>query len=147
MDKAALKQFYQEFPNEDACYRFLERLRWPGGAVCPHCAGYKIYKFKDGRLMKCSACKKQFTAKSGTIFSDSHISLQDWFLTLRMLASSQEAVTSVELAGELDVTQKSAWYMIDRVRTATQTGTSRRQDKRPYQFDGSFEQALAQLVR
>jgi transposase-like protein len=111
--------------------------------VCPHCGGYKkIYRFKDGRLLKCGACKKQFTAKSGTIFADSHISLQDWFLTLRMMTESSEAVTSVALADELGITQKSAWFMIDRIRQASKA----HHNKRPYQLDGSFEQAMAQLV-
>jgi transposase-like protein len=147
VDKQDLKQFYQEFPNEEACFRFLERLRWPGGPVCPHCGGYKIYRFKDGRLMKCSACKKQFTAKSGTIFADSHISLQDWFLTLRMISASAGVLTSVQLADALDVTQKSAWFMIDRIRLAIPSDKANKRDKRPYHFDGSFEQAMAQIVR
>jgi transposase-like protein len=125
MDKLALKNFYKRFPSEDVCVSYLAEVRWSNGRVCPHCGGLKSYEFtrKDkkgntSRLYKCAECKNQFTAKVGTIFTDSHIPLQDWFLAVHLLTSHKKGVSSVYLANELEITQKTAWFMLQRIRYA-----------------------------
>ena len=69
----SLLDFQNQFKTEEACHTFLEEQRWKNGRFCPHCGTYETYKFKDGKLFKCQDCKKQFTVKVGTIFSDSHV--------------------------------------------------------------------------
>src|SRR5438046_2585928 len=123
MDKIILKHFYQRFPTEESCLDYLEKIHWPDGRVCPHCGSVKSYKFKNGTLFKCADCKKQFSAKVGTIFSGSHIKLQDWFLAVHLLTSHKKGISSVYLAGELEVTQKTAWFMLQRIRYAMNYGT------------------------
>jgi transposase-like protein len=115
MDDFDLYAFFDLFPTEQACLEYLEKLRWPNGHVCPHCGSAKIYKFKSGKLFKCGYCTKQFTAKVGTIFTDSHIPLRKWFLAIYMLTSNNKAISSIQLAKHLKITQKSAWFMLTRI--------------------------------
>jgi transposase-like protein len=123
MDNLSLKAFYQKFPNEETCLIYLEQARWPQGRACPHCGSIKTYKFKNGKLFKCGECKKQFTAKVGTIFTDSHIKLQDWFLAVQLLVSHKKGVSSVYLSEQLGITQKTAWFMLQRIRHAMSYGS------------------------
>jgi hypothetical protein len=117
--------FYQQFPNEQACLEYLEAARWPNGRACPHCGSLMTYKFKDGKLFKCgeNECHKQFSAKVGTIFTDSHIPLQDWFLAVFILTSLKKGVSSIQLAKYLNITQKSSWFVLQRIRYAMEYGT------------------------
>lgn len=123
MDELRLKNFYQKFPTEEACLEYLEKMRWPETRACPHCGSVKTYKFKNGKLFKCGDCRKQFTAKVGTIFTDSHIKLQDWFLAIYLLTSLKKGISSIRMAEYLGVTQKTAWFMLQRIRYAMDYGT------------------------
>ena len=123
MDNLELIDFFQRFPNEQACLDYLEAIRWPNDRACPHCGSLKNYKFKSGKLFKCGDCKKQFTAKVGTIFTDSHIPLQKWFLAVYLLTSQKKGISSIALAKHLKITQKSAWFMLQRIRYAMSYGT------------------------
>jgi transposase-like protein len=127
MDNLTLKSFYQLFPNEETCLGYLEKMRWPNGRVCPHCGSAKSYKFKNGKLFKCADCKRQFTSKVGTIFTDSHIKLQDWFLAIYLLTSQKKGISSIRLAEYLEVTQKTAWFMLYRIRYAMEYGVDDKQ--------------------
>lgn len=120
MKELNLANFYKQFPDEKACLAYLEKMRWPQGVACPHCGSVKTYKFKDGLLFKCGEkeCRKQFTAKVGTIFTDTHIALQKWFLAIYLLTSRKKGTSSVQLAKDLEITQKSAWFMLQRIRYA-----------------------------
>lgn len=111
-----LISFYEQFPNEEACLKYLEEMRWSEGRYCPHCGSYETYKFQDGKLFKCSDCNKQFTVKVGTIFSDSHLPLQKWFLAAYLVSSLKKGISSITIAKYLDITQKSAWFMLQRIR-------------------------------
>ncbi len=119
-----LTNFYKQFPDEQACLEYLEKVRWPSGRACPHCGSLKTYKFKNGKLFKCGEkeCRKQFTAKVGTIFSDSHIPLQKWFMAVYLLTSHKKGVSSITIAEHLDITQKSAWFVLQRIRYAMEYG-------------------------
>lgn len=123
MEDLRLFNFFKQFPTEEACIAYLEKVRWPDQRYCPHCGSTKTYKFKSGKLFKCGDCRKQFTAKVGTIFTDSHIPLQKWFLAVYMLTSLKKGVSSIAIAKQLDVTQKSAWFMLQRIRYAMSYGT------------------------
>ncbi len=112
----SLIDFQQQFHDESVCLKFLELQRWSKGRFCPHCGSYETYKFKDGKLFKCSDCKKQFTVKVGTIFSDSHIPLTKWFYAIYLNTSLKKGISSIQLAKYLGITQKTAWFMLQRIR-------------------------------
>lgn len=125
------------FQNEDSAREYLEAMRWPDGAICPHCGAmdrvYKItpkqtapYQDKSGRwrtprkgLWKCGGCKKQFTVTVKTIFEDSHIPLHKWLLAIHLLTSSKKGMSAHQLMRNLGIGQyKSAWFMAHRIRYA-----------------------------
>jgi transposase-like protein len=109
------------FSDDKACIEYLKKLRWKDGIKCPHCNNDNIYEFKDGKTYKCAACRKKFTVKVGTIFEDSPLSLQKWFMAIYSITASKKGITSAQLAKNIGVTQKTAWYMISRIRHAIQT--------------------------
>lgn len=111
------------FSDPDVALTFLAGLRWPEGPICPACGKREHSFLKTRRLWKCKACKKQFSVKVGTIFEDSPIGLDKWLPALWMLANSKNGISSYELARGLGVTQKTAWFMLHRVRLAMQSKT------------------------
>lgn len=115
----SLFAFQQQFPDEASCLSFLETQRWGEDSknrYCPHCGSLKTYKFTDGKLFKCGDCRKKFTVKVGTMFSDSHIPLQKWFYAVYLNTSLKNGISSIQLAKYLDITQKTAWFMLQRIR-------------------------------
>jgi transposase-like protein len=108
----------QQFPTEQTCREFFEKMRWNGHIVCPHCQTDKIYKFQSGKLYKCATCKKQFTVKVGTIFEDSALPLQKWFYAIYLVTAHKKGLSSHQLARDIKVTQKTAWHMLHRIRHA-----------------------------
>jgi transposase-like protein len=113
-----LVEFQQKFNNEQTCLDYLEHARWGNKAVCPHCGSIKTYKFTSGKLFKCGDCRKQFTAKIGTIFSDSKITLYKWFLAVYLATSLKKGISSIQLSKYIGVTQKTSWFMLQRIRFA-----------------------------
>lgn len=109
------------FADLDVALSFLADLRWPDGVTCPECESKENSFLKTRRLWKCKACKKQFSIKVGTIFEDSPIGLDKWLPAMWMLANCRNGISSYELARDLGVTQKTAWFMLHRVRLAMQT--------------------------
>ena len=116
----------RQFSNEDTCIQFIAMLRWPDGApVCPKCnhegAGY----LKTQRRWKCKfkECRKQFSVKVGTIFEDSPVKLSDWLAAVWMIVNCKNGQSSYELGRAIGVTQKTAWFMLQRIRLAMQSGS------------------------
>lgn len=109
-------------PTDAACREYLELKRWNGTPVCPHCgvADEKHYKlnvkgeFKG--MYKCKSCKQRFTVTLGTMFEGSPIPLRKWFIAMFMFSAHKKGVSSHQLARDLDVTQKTAWFMLHRLR-------------------------------
>lgn len=118
----------KHFSDETAARELLEAMRWPNGPECPICAQtatvYLMKKMADsvkpGRagLLRCRACKKQFTVTTGTVFEDSHIPVSKWLLALHLLASSKKGFSAHQLHRNLGITYKSAWFMAHRLRYA-----------------------------
>jgi transposase-like protein len=107
----------ETFPNEESCVRHLEELRWPTGVVCPLCGeSRKIYRLTRGLLFKCSDCKGQFSVRKGTIFEESRLPLRKWFAAAWLITSNRKGIASTQLAREIGVTQKTAWFMLGRLR-------------------------------
>lgn len=115
-----LLEFYKRFATEEQCIKFLEEKRWHGKIVCPRCNCETVYKFKDGKLYKCKDCRKKFTVRIGTIFEDSALPLQKWFFTIHLLESLKKGISSHQLARYLDITQKTAWFVLQRIQYATE---------------------------
>lgn len=111
------------FADPDVSLHFVADLRWPDGVTCPVCENKEVSFLSTRRIWKCKGCKKQFSVKLGTIFEDSPIGLDKWLPALWMLANCKNGVSSYELARALGVTQKTAWFMLHRIRLAMQTGT------------------------
>jgi len=113
------------FTDLDFATEYFARLRWPDGPVCPHCGVLdpKHYYLKTRRKWKCRACKKQFSVKVGTVMEDSPIGLNKWLPAMWMLVNDKNGKSSYELARDLGIQQKSAWFMLHRIRLAMQTGT------------------------
>ena len=109
-------EFLDYFKDEDTCLDVFEKIRFKDGYNCPHCKHNDVYKFKNRRLYKCKKCHKKFSAKVGTIFESSKIPLKKWFLAAYLLTSAKKGISSVQMANQLGVTQKTAWYMVHRLR-------------------------------
>ncbi len=109
----------QTFPDEAACARHLEELRWPNGIVCPLCASSrKIHRLSRPGIYKCGDCKKQFSIRKGTVYEESRIPLQKWFAAAFLMTTSRKGISSYQLAREIGVTQKTAWFVLGRLRKA-----------------------------
>ena len=107
--------------DEDAAREYLEKLRWPDGPFCPHCGVLgKVYRLPAPKgkrqVIKCAACRKQFTVTVGTIFEDSHIPLHKWMMAFHLYSTSKKGMSARQLHRCLKLTYKSAWFMAHRIR-------------------------------
>jgi hypothetical protein len=119
-----LQQAVIHFASPDNCLKFMMRLRWPDGVVvCPTCGRKDVVFLKNQHKWQCKSVhpKRQFSAKVGTIFEDSPITLDKWLVAIWMIANCKNGVSSYEVARAIGVTQKSAWFMLHRIRLAMQT--------------------------
>jgi transposase-like protein len=117
----SLREAINYFADPDVALQFLQFLRWPSGVVCAHCDAPNPMFLKTRRIWKCRTCRKQFSVKLGTIFEDSPLGLDKWLPAIWMLANSKNGISSYEMARGLGVTQKTAWFMLGRIRLAMQT--------------------------
>jgi transposase-like protein len=115
-----LMEAVRYFADLDVSHAYLRKIKWPNGPVCPACGakGQRIGEVASRRLLRCKDCRKQIYAKQGTIFEDSPIDLDKWFVAVWCIANMKNGISSHELARALGVTQKTAWFMLHRVRKA-----------------------------
>ncbi|HYR23371.1 MAG TPA: IS1595 family transposase [Chthoniobacterales bacterium] len=126
----------RHFGGAATCHKFMVAMRWPDGVRCPHCDSTDIGKLvvvkksRKGELLKvprrvwnCKNCRKQFTVKVGTIFEDSPLGLEKWLPATWLIVNAKNGTSSCELARSLGVTQKTAWFMLHRIRLAMQDGS------------------------
>jgi len=118
-----LQQAIQHFSDEQTCIDTVAQLRWPNGVTCPACGHKEHYYLKTQKRWKCKDCNRQFSVKLGTIFEDSPIGLDKWLMALWMIANCKNGVSSYEIHRAIGVTQKSAWFMLHRIRVAMREGT------------------------
>ena len=112
------------FANAKTSLEFVASIRWPDGQVCCPSCGKKNAAFLETRLIwKCRECKRQFSVKVGTIFEDSPIGLDKWLTAFWMIINAKNGCSSCEIARSLGVTQKTAWFMLHRIRLAIQDGS------------------------
>jgi transposase-like protein len=115
-----LQQAIRCFSDEQVCIDTVAALRWPKGPICPKCEGKDHYYLASQRRWKCKACARQFSVKVGTTFEDSPLSLDKWLCALWMLVNCKNGVSSYEIHRALGITQKSAWFVLHRLRLALQ---------------------------
>ncbi|GAO37225.1 hypothetical protein SCT_2643 [Sulfuricella sp. T08] len=115
-------QFLKRFPNADAARIYLEARRWPQGAICPACGCIERIQpcKRSGTLgyYRCLSCEVVFTVRTGTIFERSHVPLDKWLYAMYLMATARKGISSIQLSKELGVTQKTAWFMLQRLREA-----------------------------
>jgi transposase-like protein len=105
------------FNNENKCKQYLEKLIWNNTPTCPHCNNNeKIYKYKDNKTYKCSKCLRTFNIFIGTIFENTKISIQKWLISIYLVSSTKKGISSYQLAKSIGITQKSAWFLLQRIR-------------------------------
>jgi transposase-like protein len=115
---ANLPDAIRYFSDADVANDYVVSLRWPGGPICPRCGSAEHTYISTRRLWKCRACKRQFSVKVGTLFEGSPLGLEKWLPAVWVVANPDPGISSRELGRALDVTQKSAWFMLHRVRLA-----------------------------
>lgn len=115
-------EFLKKFPDEAAARAYLEARRWNGSPICPHCgsAGKMHKQSRNGveGYYRCPDCVTVFTVRTGTVFERSHVPLDKWLYALYLLVTSRKGISSLQLSKELGVTQKTAWFMLQRLREA-----------------------------
>jgi transposase-like protein len=119
----------RHFSDINTCDALMIDLKWPDGKItCPKCGADKIGRVTSRRLLQCKApeCRKQFSAKLGTIFEDSPLGLDKWFVAIWSVANAKNGISSCELARALGIRQPSAWFMLHRIREAMKTKSGRK---------------------
>lgn len=111
-------QLFEMFPDQETARKHIEAQRWPDGARCPVCGtGDRVTARKEG-FYRCNHCREDFTVRTGTIFERSHIPLHKWIYAMYLLMTARKGISSMQLAKEIGITQKSAWFMLGRLREA-----------------------------
>ena len=120
-----LQEAIVHFSNPDNCLAYMVAHRWPEGVECPTCGRKDVSYLANQKKWQCKSAhaKRQFTAKVGTIFEDSPLGLETWLPAVWIITTSKNGVSSCEIARSLGVTQKSAWFMLHRIRKAMQNGS------------------------
>jgi transposase-like protein len=125
-EPTTLLEAIRYYSDLDVATKTFSALRWPDGITCPYCQSKKNFYVPSRRIWKCKTCRKQFSPKVGTVCEDSPIGLDKWLTAMWMIASDKNGISSWELHRGLGVTQKTAWFMLQRIRLAMQTGTFER---------------------
>ena len=113
-----LAEFLSFFKDEQTCHSYFEKIRFRNGEYCPHCGHQGINRFTDGKRFRCKKCEKDFTIRTGTVFGASKLPLQKWFIAIYLLSISKKGISSIQLAKQVGVTQKTAWHLDHRIRSA-----------------------------
>lgn len=134
----SLVEAVRYFSDLDVATDFVAKMRWADGPICPDCGGREHYYLAKRRIWKCKnkTCRRQFSVKVGTIFEDSPVKLDKWIIAMWMVTNCKNGVSSHELARTIDVQQKTAWFMLHRIRLAMQSGTI---EKHSQKFGGAVE--------
>jgi len=120
MSKSSISTFelFQRFPDQESARVYFEAARWPDGAVCPACGEAKRIGTRKGGFYRCNACLSDFTIRTGTIFERSKVPLHKWIYAMYLLVTSRKGISSLQLHSQIGVTQKTAWFMLQRLREA-----------------------------
>ena len=116
-----LIEVMERFPDQESCIDHLERIRWRGTPVCPHCGSITVKRKKEGGVGRvgrwnCHDCKASFKVTHGTVFHGTKIELQKWFLAISLILNAKKGLSSYQLQRDLDLNQKTAWFILTRIR-------------------------------
>ncbi len=120
-------QLFEMFPDQEIARTYLEGRLWPHGTRCPTCGGGERITARKGGFYRCNACKEDFTVRTGTIFERSHVPLHKWIYAMYLLVTARKGISSMQLAKEIGITQKSAWFVLHRLREACGSDLSKLQ--------------------
>jgi transposase-like protein len=120
MSKSTISTFqlFEMFPDEVSARTYLEGRLWPNGPRCPVCGLGERITVRAGGYYRCNQCKEDFTVRTGTIFERSHVPLHKWVYAMYLLVTARKGISSMQLAKEIGITQKSAWFVLHRLREA-----------------------------
>lgn len=127
-----LIHLFDYFKDEQVCRQYLEQERWSGAPECPFCGCIKVYRTNRGFKCADKFCAKKFTVTVGTIFENSKVPLRTWFAAIYLCTSSKKGVSSLQIHRQLGVTQKTAWFILHRIREMLK-------DKAPAMLTGTVE--------
>jgi len=133
-----LIELMDAFPDEQSAIDHFTAIRWKNGAFCPHCKSTRVYHFSDNRTHKCGECRKRFSIRVGTIFEDSKLQLRKWLLAIWLITSHKKGIASTQLAKDIGVTQKTAWFITHRLRYAIKTQSFNRKLDGEVESDETF---------
>lgn len=122
----------EQFGTDEKCRAILEELRWPEGIRCPHCNGVKISRLYKRDQFDCDTCRYQFSVTSGTIWHDTHLPLNKWFVAIYLTIESKKGMSANQMKRVLGVSYKTAWYLCHRIRAAMT-------EVEPAQLNGTIE--------
>ncbi len=111
-------QLFEMFPNQENARKYLEGRLWPKGVRCPHCGMTEYITVRKNGYYRCNQCHEDFTVRTGTIFERSHIPLHKWLYAMYLLVTARKGISSLQLSKEIGITQKSAWFVLHRLREA-----------------------------
>ncbi len=123
-ETTSLYQFFQQFPNEESARKYFEVKRWPAGITCGHCGSSDVAECKDHKPMpyRCRDCREHFSVRTGTVLAESRLPLHKWLMAIYMLTTARKGIPSTQMARELGVTQKTAWFLAQRIRETWMSG-------------------------
>lgn len=110
----------EKLSTEAKCIEFFINLRWKDGAECPHCNSKKVYTLKNGKSFRCgnTECRETFSIRTGTVMEASNISIKKWILAIYLATSNKKGISSVQLGKHIGISQQSAWFMLQRLKSA-----------------------------
>ncbi len=117
-ETVSLYQFFQRFPDEEAARLYFENNRWAGEVSCPHCGSLSVAEVKNHKPMpyRCRDCRQHFSVRTGTVLAESRLPLHKWLMAIYMMTTARKGIPSTQMARELGITQKSAWFLAQRIR-------------------------------
>ena len=126
----SLYQFFKQFPDEESARLYFEAKRWNAGKYCPHCGSLSVVECKDHKPMpyRCKDCRKHFSVRTGSVLEESRLPLQKWLMAIYMMTTARKGIPSTQMAKELGITQKSAWFLAQRIHEAWLTKDSGGED-------------------
>lgn len=124
-ETVSLYQFFARFPDENAARLYFEQNRWAGEASCPHCGSLSVAEVKNHKPMpyRCRDCRQHFSVRTGTVLAESRLPLHKWLMAIYMMTTARKGIPSTQMARELGITQKSAWFLAQRIRETWLAGT------------------------
>ncbi len=111
-------QIFQQFPTQESCIKHLEKTRWGNAPICPYCQSDNTYDLKGELRHHCNACRKSFSVTVGTIFHDTRLPMQKWFLAISLILNAKKGISARQLARDIEVNKDTAWSMAMRIREA-----------------------------